>query len=83
LCGFTNSTPLLTAKVTSITGPNGALDWLNCGIEDGGWTPPHIAVKDLKYVALDDAVDGIFKPCKDYIEKFKAHAQENGCKSIL
>jgi len=74
------------ADVKLTSGPNGSLDWLNCGIESGGWTPPHIAIDDLVYVNLADVAwkeGSPFKPCAPYISQFEAHAGENGCTSLF
>lgn len=54
--------------------PNGAQDWLNCGIENGGWSPPHVSIDQLIAAELDD--HGVFSPCQAYIEKFKQYGAE-------
>jgi hypothetical protein len=36
-------------RVTADSGPNGSEDWLNCGINDGGWRPPNVKVDDRMY----------------------------------
>lgn len=76
-----------TEEVTATTGPNGKLDWLNCGINDaGGWTPPHIAISDIKTKSLSSAVlqtDSPFKACKAYVDMFEQYANEYGFPAIL
>ena len=54
--------------------PNGAQDWLNCGIENGGWSPPHVSIDQLIAAELDST--GVFSPCTPYIEKFKQYGAE-------
>jgi hypothetical protein len=54
--------------------PNGAQDWLNCGIDGGGWSPPHVSIDQLIAAELDST--GVFSPCDAYIEKFKQYGAE-------
>ncbi|WVO18409.1 hypothetical protein L204_106126 [Cryptococcus depauperatus] len=61
--------------------PNGAEDWLNCGINNGGWTPPHVTVDQL--ITKDLSGDGIFAPCSAYIDKFNQYASQYGVKGIM
>ena len=80
--GFTFDSEPFTEQVTQTTGPNGSLDWLNCGIESGGWNPPFVRVTDLVTVDLDDAIaqGGPFTACKSYIWAFKQFGGEFGRK---
>lgn len=60
-----------TEDVTKTTGPNGAMDWLNCGLNDGsGWNPPNVKIKDILVMSLDEAleeIDSPFKACQPYL----------------
>ncbi|KAF8606232.1 lysozyme-like protein [Ceratobasidium sp. AG-I] len=60
-----------TEKTSKTTGPNGSQDWLNCGLNNGGWNPPHIEVKDLivkDLGAVMSSGNNIFKPCAPYTD---------------
>lgn len=75
-----------SAKVTKTTGPNGSLDWLNCGINDGGWRPPKIGVNDIIYVPLAEAVQSSsspFKACSKYISYFVKYGKQFNVPDIL
>lgn len=54
--------------------PNGSEDWLNCGLNGGGWSPPHVTINQLIAADLDDT--GVFAPCSSYINKFKQYGKE-------
>lgn len=71
---------------TATTGPNGSIEWLNCGVDDVGWNPPVVHVDDLKYVDLDTALqsgNSPFKACSTYVNLFKKHGKANGLPPIL
>ncbi|KAH8828229.1 glycoside hydrolase family 23 protein [Flagelloscypha sp. PMI_526] len=75
-----------TKEVTKETGPNGSIDFLNCGIEGQGWNPPRITIADLKTVNLADAIeqDGSpFKPCKKHLSIINKHANSNNIPPII
>ncbi|WOO84735.1 putative tape measure protein [Vanrija pseudolonga] len=61
--------------------PNGSEGWLNCGIDAGGWNPPHVTLADLKYKTL--TADGPFAPCAPYISKFEQYGNQYGIPPIL
>ncbi|WWD21715.1 hypothetical protein CI109_106202 [Kwoniella shandongensis] len=61
--------------------PNGAIGWLNCGLDAGGWTPPHVTVDQL--IAAELSSDGVFSPCASYIDKFNQYADQFGLKGIM
>ena len=69
-CGWSNAGP---------DTPNGSEDWLNCGINSGGWTPPFLGLHDVKAAPL--TADGIFAPCADYIWAFEQYGGEFGSES--
>jgi hypothetical protein len=59
-----------TEDVTKTSGPNGAMDWLNCGLDAGGWTPPDVKMKDILVMSLDEALEednSPFKACQPYL----------------
>ncbi|EIN11855.1 lysozyme-like protein [Punctularia strigosozonata HHB-11173 SS5] len=75
-----------TKNVKAHSGPNGNIDWLNCGVNEGGWTPPYVTVNDIKAASLETALDSSSSPfhaCKDYIGLFTKYANENGLPPIL
>jgi hypothetical protein len=63
-----------------VSGPNGNIHWLTCGIDGKGWTPPTITVSDVKTVALSDAVknpNSPFHACSAFIDLFNQYGDEN------
>jgi len=75
-----------THEITSTSGPNGNIDWLDCGINHGGWHPSHVAISDLITVGLSDAVkspSSPFSACKPFISLFERHGHENGIPPIM
>jgi len=75
-----------TTKTTGTTGPNGSLDWMNCGIEGSGWNPPYVQVKDLKVVDLNDALKDFnspFSACAKFTSYFYQYAGEFGLEPIM
>lgn len=83
--------PVLTiitilAAITDVSGPNGNIDWLNCGIDQDGWQPPPIHVKDVIAQDLGTALDTSSSPfhaCKAYISQFQQYAGEFGGDSLV
>jgi len=76
-----------TLKSSKSSGPNGAIQWLNCGISksdpSSGWTPPTILMTDLKYKTLDAFVTTTFKACKTYLAIFNQVATSTGIPAIF
>ncbi|KAK1235598.1 hypothetical protein PQX77_001191 [Marasmius sp. AFHP31] len=75
-----------TADVTNESGPNGALSWINCGVDGSGWRPQFVQVSDLKVVDLSHALEdpnSPFKACGPYIDKFVQYGNEAGIPPIL
>ncbi|KAF9523993.1 lysozyme-like domain-containing protein [Crepidotus variabilis] len=75
-----------TKDITPTSGPNGAMDWLDCGFEGGGWNPPFVKVQDLVTVSLSEAIQkpgNPFGACKDFIEIFERHGNANGVPPIM
>lgn len=70
---------LCLAKVTTLSGPNGHIDWLNCGINDYGWSPAPAKIDELVVVSLDSARHSTFSPCSDQIiATLKKYGQKLG-----
>ncbi|KAH9051402.1 lysozyme-like protein [Lactarius deliciosus] len=76
--------PGASKKVTKLSGPNGNIDWINCGITGGGWTPPRVEIKQLVTVTLASARHTAFGPCHDnIIATFEKYGKIHGIPSIL
>lgn len=76
-CGPTGA----SKTVSQETGPNGSIDWLNCGVNGGGWNPPDITMKNIIVQELD--ANGAFAPCGEYIWMFTKYANEAGIHPIM
>jgi len=78
---------LSTEEVTALSGPNGHIDWLNCGFEiDGGWQPPYIRMEDIITHSLPSALkksSSPFKACSEYISIFEKYGGEYNIPPIL
>ncbi|CAD6582735.1 MAG: hypothetical protein TREMPRED_003374 [Tremellales sp. Tagirdzhanova-0007] len=61
--------------------PNGTEDWLNCGINGGGWTPPMVRVDQL--IASDLDANAAFAPCASYIDKFNQYGGQYNVHPIM
>ncbi|KAJ7925005.1 lysozyme-like protein [Mycena leptocephala] len=75
-----------TTKTTATTGPNGSIDWLNCGITGSGWEPPFIHVNDMIVKDLSEALKESgtpFTACASYEGLFYKYAGEYGLKPIM
>ncbi|KAJ7647090.1 glycoside hydrolase family 23 protein [Roridomyces roridus] len=76
-----------TKSITKTTGPNGSLDWLNCGITtSNGWNPPPLKVSDIVYVPLSTAVKQSgtpFAACSKYVPLFDQYGEQFGIPGIL
>lgn len=75
--------PAFTAgDITATSGPNGDIDWLNCGVTGNGWTPQQVTVDDLVVVDLADALqdpNSPFKACEQYLDLFQQYGGQYGC----
>jgi hypothetical protein len=72
----------LQDDVTSISGPNGNIHWLNCGVDGAGWNPPRLTVNDIKTLSLEDAVkdpNSPFHACQDFIGLFNQYGGQFNC----
>ncbi|OCH89780.1 hypothetical protein OBBRIDRAFT_793932 [Obba rivulosa] len=75
-----------TSDVTATSGPNGNIDWLNCGVTGNGWTPQQVTVTDLVVVDLADALDDPntpFKACEPYLDLFQQAGDQYGVPAIM
>ncbi|CUA67098.1 hypothetical protein RSOLAG22IIIB_13243 [Rhizoctonia solani] len=81
-CGDTGA----TADVTKTSGPNGSQEWLNCGVNGGGWTPPSVKVSDLKFKDLTTEMSSghsIFKNCAQFSNIIYDAAGQYGLPPIM
>ena len=78
---------LSTEEVTALSGPNGHIDWLNCGFDgNDGWQPRFVRVEDLITHSLATAYkkpDSPFKACSKYIKIFEKYGTQYGIPPIL
>ncbi|EIM82890.1 lysozyme-like protein [Stereum hirsutum FP-91666 SS1] len=75
-----------TTDITATSGPNGAITWLNCGLDGSGWNPPYIQVSDLISADLGQSIstgNSPFNACSDYVDMFYQYAEQNGLPPIL
>ncbi|TFK23909.1 hypothetical protein FA15DRAFT_669996 [Coprinopsis marcescibilis] len=81
-CGGARATP----ETSRETGPHGHIDFLNCGIHSGGWSPPYLGLGDLHIVPLGTALqsgDSPFHACAPFRGIFEAAAGEYGVPAIM
>ena len=78
---------LSTEEVTALSGPNGHIDWLNCGFEgNDGWQPPHFRMEDIITHSLSSAItkpDSPFMACSPYIWIFEKYGGQYNIPPIL
>ncbi|KAJ7072105.1 lysozyme-like protein [Mycena amicta] len=75
-----------TTKISKTAGPNGSLEWLNCGLTSGGWNPPFIRVQDVQSTDLATALKSSSSPfhaCAAYVDYFYEAADKYGLKPIM
>lgn len=81
-CGSSHA----VAKTTKTSGPNGSIQFLNCGIDGGGWNPPHINIKDVVVKSLSESIDSghsPFKACSKYVKYFNKYGDQFGIPPIF
>ncbi|THU95412.1 hypothetical protein K435DRAFT_755958 [Dendrothele bispora CBS 962.96] len=81
-CGTGDS----TFDITSVSGPNGNIDFLNCGINAGGWNPPFITINDIKVTDLAEALkkdDSPFKACGEFVDQFYRYGGQYNIPPIM
>lgn len=75
-----------TRTTTKTSGPNGSIDWLNCGINAGGWTPPFIRIEDVITQSLSSALNSgssPFKACAPYVWIFEKYGGQFNVPPII
>jgi hypothetical protein len=80
-CGASNA----QSFTSNTDGPNGAMSFLNCGIDNGGWSPPFIHINELVAADLGTAIGSGHSPfgaCRDYVDRFYAIGGEFGIPPI-
>ncbi|KIK67191.1 glycoside hydrolase family 23 protein [Collybiopsis luxurians FD-317 M1] len=75
-----------TLDITSQSGPNGNIYWLNCGVGDQGWNPSKVTIDQLVLkdfaTALQDS-NSPFKPCSAFTDKFYQYGQQYNIPPII
>ncbi|KAF8070644.1 glycoside hydrolase family 23 protein [Lyophyllum atratum] len=75
-----------TRQTSRTSGPNGSIDWLNCGLTEGGWNPPFIKVTDVIAVPLSTAINsgkGPFLACSKYVHLFEQYGGQFNIPAIM
>jgi hypothetical protein len=76
----------IPAQTTSESGPNGNIDWMNCGIHAGGWNPPNLNLGNVRYKSLGEALampNSPYQACREYIHLFERYGAETGIPPIM
>ena len=66
-------------NITATSGPNGNIDWINCGIADGGWKPPFVQIADIVTVELSSVLEDSaspFQACTPYVSTFEKYGEQ-------
>jgi len=77
---------LFTGTTTQTSGPNGSIDWLNCGINAGGWNPPFIRIENVITQSLSSALNSgssPFKACAPYVWIFEKYGGQFNIPPII
>lgn len=75
-----------TRTTTTTSGPNGSIDWLNCGVNAGGWNPPFIRIENVITQSLSSALNSgssPFKACAPYIWIFEKYGGQFNIPPII
>lgn len=73
-----------TAETTDVSGPNGNINFLNCGLNANGWTAPALHINQVKYKGLSEVQDdSLFSACAPYFDLFNQHGAEHGVPPIF
>ncbi|KIJ49621.1 glycoside hydrolase family 23 protein [Sphaerobolus stellatus SS14] len=75
-----------TSQITSSSGPNGNIDFLNCGINSGGWNPPNVQANQLITADFETALSSPgtpFGPCAPYWDLFRTYANQHGFSPLI
>jgi len=75
-----------TKKITALSGPNGNISFLNCGLMSGGWTPPLIHIDGIVSVELSKVAynpESAFYACTSFVPLFEKYAAQYGVPAIM
>jgi len=75
-----------TAYITAFSGPNGNIDFLNCGLTSGGWTPPLYHTDSIVSVELAEVAynpGSAFSACQDFVPIFEKYGQIYGIPAVM
>ncbi|KAF8135671.1 glycoside hydrolase family 23 protein [Boletus edulis] len=75
-----------TTQVTALSGPNGDIDFLNCGLTSGGWTPPLLHMNSIVSVELSQVAfspESAFSPCRDFVLFFERYGRQYGVPAVM
>ncbi|KAG8213725.1 glycoside hydrolase family 23 protein [Butyriboletus roseoflavus] len=75
-----------TKQITALSGPNGNIDFLNCGLTSGGWTPPLMYVDDVVSVELSQVAynpGSAFSACKRFVPLFEKYGQQYSVPAVM
>lgn len=73
-------------QVTATAGPNGSIDFLNCGINGAGWNPPYVTIDDIVTKELSSVAwtpNSAFTACQPYVGKFEQYGAQVGIPAIV
>ncbi|TFK44405.1 lysozyme-like domain-containing protein [Crucibulum laeve] len=73
-------------KTSHTAGPNGSIEWLNCGIDSGGWNPPYIRIENVVAQSLSGAINSGSSPftaCKNFVGTFEKYGNQYGIPPIM
>jgi hypothetical protein len=71
----------LPEEITALSGPNGHIDFLDCGINGKGWNPPLIKIEGIVTVNLSAVAyqsDSAFVNCQDFVSTFEKYGSQYG-----
>ncbi|KAG2146040.1 glycoside hydrolase family 23 protein [Suillus bovinus] len=75
-----------TGKITALSGPNGHIDFLTCGINGNGWNPPLIKIEDIVTVDLSAVAyqnGSAFANCQKFVTTFEKYGSQYGIPAIF
>ncbi|KAI9572139.1 glycoside hydrolase family 23 protein [Boletus coccyginus] len=88
-CGPSGATSMIInhlLQITALSGPNGNIDFLNCGLTSGGWTPPLILINGIISVKPSQVAynpGSAFSACKDFVSLFEEYGRQYGVPAIM
>jgi hypothetical protein len=65
-----------TPDVRQGSGPNGAEDWFNTGMDGNGWNPPYMGVADVIHISLNEFYSQAGQGCSQFDGYFQAAASQ-------